>query len=223
MSSESIKRKAEEDPEERTKPEQPERKFNYLIEELKGKLQANPKTSYVDLSFSELDVEDMRELARLLHSNMSVNHLDFSFSSVIGGVAWYHILEDIIRENDTVKRLSLNNQVFDTSLTLSTALITSIINSGITSLDLSASNIDDDRLLVIASALRHNKTVTSISLNWGDFTDDGVECLIDMLKKNHTIVSMQLRKNDITTDNVKLINDALIRNQKLDAINKPCA
>lgn len=84
---------------------------------------------------------------------------------------------------------------------------------GLQTLNLSNCQVNDERLLALASALQRNNTVTNLILSGNSFTDKGARVIIKLLTRNDHIQQVDVSFNMISYDYQRWIKTMAEMNQ----------
>ena len=94
-----------------------------------------------------------------------------------------------------------------------------LINTQLTTLNLPQNNISNIGAIVLAEALKTNKTLTTLNLQQNDIGDEGVFALAEALKTNNTLTTLNLQQNDIGNEGVNRLVHVLFRRENESLID----
>jgi hypothetical protein len=92
----------------------------------------------------------------------------------------------------------------------------------ITGLRLEFSNIGDAGAILLASALKVNRTITMLDLSYNGIGVEGATALASALKVNHTVTVLRLKGNTIGAAGAEAIASALKENLSLAVLDLCC-
>ena len=154
------------------------------VSKLEGKIDRYLSNPNVNLTFEDLTDDDVQVIVNQIVMFNVCTILDLSTNHITSqGVL---LLAVALRENKTLKELSLtNNQVCDEGI----------------------------RFLSETLAY-HNSTLTTLGLGSNDATDTGARYLSQILRTNQTLEILTLPQNQITNQGIELLMDALSRSNR---------
>ena len=160
------------------------------ISNLESKIHKYQRSTNVNLTFENLSDDDMPLIVNRILINHVCTILDLSTNQITS--AGVLILAKVLRENATLKEVSLANN-----------------------------HVCDEGIRFLAESLAyHNSTLTTLGLGSNDITDAGAEYLAQILAVNQTLHILTLQQNQIGNHGMALMMKALARsNRSLTTLN----
>ncbi|KAI9236667.1 MAG: hypothetical protein BYD32DRAFT_487905 [Podila humilis] len=109
-------------------------------------------------------------------------------------------IESVERNEHLIKRLKIQTSIYKKlSLTSAVDNVVSIIvvNSVLTTLDLTGNKIGHNEAQVLSEAIRTNSTLTTLNLEHNSIGGNGAQALSEALKTNSTLTALNLNNNSI--------------------------
>ncbi|XP_015766806.1 PREDICTED: protein NLRC3-like [Acropora digitifera] len=170
------------------------RELLFFLEYLRGSctLRKLELTLYGESSSQSLNI---KALARALHTNCVLTHLNLHFS--LHGDEIAVVLNDFLESNTTLThlRLSLEGQIDPSGGSALARALTK--NSTLRSLVLESDSIMDSEALAFADALQTNTTLIQLDLSQNSISGLVTEAICKALQSNHVMTHLSLSGNTI--------------------------
>jgi hypothetical protein len=158
-------------------------------------------------------------LVEVLKVNKSINELTIQNSSITDDDV-KTIADDGLKMNTTVTnfhlennpRLTVQSAHYLSKLIESTEILKNIWFEG-------KPSIDDEWAVLIASALKVNRSIEKVIMNHSQIGDEGAKAFAEMLAVNQTLKNLMLFNNQITDVGAKALADGLKHNTTLESLS----
>lgn len=146
-------------------------------------------------------------IADFIKRNANLHKIDVRFCDI--HPSGINNIIDSLMDNNSVSSLYLGHNEIDISCIQKISCLLKNINSSLTSLDLSFSEIDDYKLYILSMSIRFNTRLKKLYLASNKITLFGLRYLVDIIKNNNTISKIDLRDNPIVEQHVNELETLL--------------
>ncbi|CAG8732576.1 11940_t:CDS:2, partial [Gigaspora rosea] len=166
----------------------------------------------LNLSYNDIDLEEIKVLVEALKTNTTLKSLDLShiFINLDTGKALAKSLE----KNKTLENLSLVH------CNISYEVIKALMhNKTLTQLDLSNNNLSFDAQLILAKVLKANNMINSLNISHNEFISTSEMALAEALEENNSLTILKLKSTITEPGNGMALVKALEINKSLIEID----
>ena len=158
---------------------------------------------------TKLDSKCVSKLSEVLSSNIKLQGLRLSSSSLTGGIKQ---ISDALVNNIILEVLSLRNICLtDEDITHLSDMI--IVNKRLKTLDLENCNITDNSVRYICEGLTKNQTLTKLDISYNaQITSISASTIADLINTTTSLTELRLHGTSLNNDDIKTICTSLTKN-----------
>lgn len=160
--------------------------------------------------------ESMRRLCEGLKMNSSLKSLAVIAADEGTGELFKSLANNSIKLTSIRFGLESNVIAQHNFITLTEALKT---NSTLTTLDVSFTNIDDEKCRLLCEGLMNNKSIQVLNLSANNIGLNGVTAIRTLLQYNTTMRHLNVATCQFTTNHIQILCDGIKHNRSLTALN----
>jgi hypothetical protein len=188
-------------------------------QQLKAMLHRNTVLQDLDLTGDALGSVGLAEIAPALYRNTSIQGLDVSKNGLDDLVA-ANALRELLRRNKTITRLYMNNNAFGSNVAFVRCIADGFrANATLQELGLSACELDDQGLSILADSLgRQKRGLLTLNLSGNQISGTGLHALVNNATAAlSTVAHLNLSGNSLFDDGATFLADTL-RRQRLPSL-----
>jgi Ran GTPase-activating protein (RanGAP) involved in mRNA processing and transport len=188
------------------------------VQQVKSMLRHNTTLQSLNLTSSALKSAGLVEITPVLYRNTSIKALDLS-SNDLDDIDSANLLRELLRRNKTITSLRIAYNVFGRNAVAVRSIADGVrSNTALQQLDLTACEMDDQGLSLLANALAiRNASILELNLHNNRITSVGVHALVDdNVEAVKTLTNLRLAFNPVKSEGATILAAALGRNAMPD-------
>lgn len=190
-----------------------------IVEMFSSKLAINKSLTYLDLTCSHLNFNSFKILSNAIKINSSVLTIDLRMNKCLDSNC-YSLIGDILRENQTLKELTLSckdNQIKDDQCFVEIANALKV-NTGLETFTFFACRkISGNFGRSLADALEINNNLELLSIYRMDASDSAIQ-IFNSLNQNNNLLGLCLENCNIRDNSIDAMANALKHNWRLQEL-----